>query len=45
MTRANGDGQWRVRGVSVQGYSHLRDGIECQDAHRHAFEEPHPGGR
>ena len=24
--------------MSVQGYSHLRDGIECQDAHRHEFE-------
>jgi hypothetical protein len=32
------DGRWRVRGVSVQGYSHLRDGVECQDAHRHGFE-------
>src|SRR3954462_10097309 len=28
--------EWRVHGVSVQGYSHLRDGVECQDAHRHA---------
>ena len=28
---------WRVHGVSVQGYSHLRDGVECQDAYRHAF--------
>lgn len=34
----NGDRTWRVRGVSVQGYSHLRDGVECQDAHRHAYE-------
>jgi hypothetical protein len=32
------DARWRVRGVSVQGYSHLRDGVECQDAHRHEFE-------
>jgi hypothetical protein len=39
MTRTKGgDGRWRVRGVSVQGYSHLRDGVECQDAHRHAYE-------
>jgi hypothetical protein len=29
--------RWRVQGVSVQGYSHLRDGLECQDAYRHAF--------
>jgi hypothetical protein len=35
---AQGNGDWRVRGVSVQGYSHLRDGVECQDAHRHGFE-------
>jgi Protein phosphatase 2C len=27
--------RWRVHGVSVQGHSHLRDGVECQDAHRH----------
>lgn len=33
-----GDGRWRIRGVSVQGYSHLRDGIACQDAHRHGLE-------
>jgi hypothetical protein len=39
----NGDRRWRVRGVSVQGYSHLRDGIECQDALRHAY-EPTTGG-
>lgn len=32
------NGQWKVRGVSVTGYSHLRDGIECQDAHRHLHE-------
>jgi protein phosphatase 2C-like protein len=25
---------WRVHGVSLQGYGHLRDGVECQDAHR-----------
>jgi hypothetical protein len=31
---------WRVRGVSVQGYSHLRDGVECQDAYRHTLVEP-----
>lgn len=30
---------WKVRGVSVTGYSHLRNGIECQDAHRHLYEE------
>jgi hypothetical protein len=29
--------RWRVQGVSVQGYSHLRDGMECQDAYRHTF--------
>jgi hypothetical protein len=34
---SDGEARWRVRGVSVQGYSHLRDGIECQDAYRHAF--------
>jgi hypothetical protein len=28
---------WRVHGVSVQGYSHLRDGRECQDAYRHGY--------
>ena len=32
--------RWRVQGASVQGYSHLRDGIECQDAYRHTFSEP-----
>jgi protein phosphatase 2C-like protein len=30
---------WRVRGVSLPGYSHLRDGVECQDAYRHTFSE------
>jgi serine/threonine protein phosphatase PrpC len=25
---------WRVRGVSVTGYRHLQDGIDCQDAWR-----------
>jgi Protein phosphatase 2C len=28
---------WRVHGVSMTGYSHLRDGVECQDAYRHTF--------
>jgi hypothetical protein len=28
---------WRVRGISMPGYQHLRDGIECQDAYRHVF--------
>jgi hypothetical protein len=32
------DRGWKVRGVSVTGYSHLRNGIECQDAHRHLYE-------
>jgi len=27
--------RWHLQGVSVQGYSHLRDGVECQDAYRH----------
>ena len=36
--RARGDGRWRVRGVSMPGYSHLRDGTECQDAYRQTFE-------
>ena len=31
---------WRVHGVSVQGYGHLRDGVECQDAYRHTVVEP-----
>jgi hypothetical protein len=31
--------RWRVHGVSVQGYGHLRDGVECQDAYRHTFVE------
>jgi Protein phosphatase 2C len=26
---------WRVRGVSIQGYGHLRDGSPCQDAYHH----------
>jgi Protein phosphatase 2C len=26
---------WRVRGASIQGYAHLRDGSPCQDAYRH----------
>jgi hypothetical protein len=30
---------WRVHGVSVQGYSHLRDGRECQDAYRAGYVE------
>jgi hypothetical protein len=30
---------WRIHGVSLQGYSHLRDGIECQDAYRHVSVE------
>jgi hypothetical protein len=38
MARARENGEWKVRGVSVTGYSHLRDGIECQDAHRHLHE-------
>ena len=25
---------WRVRGVSVTGYRHLQDGVDCQDAWR-----------
>jgi Protein phosphatase 2C len=29
--------RWRVHGVSVPGYGHLRDGVECQDAGRQAF--------
>jgi hypothetical protein len=29
--------RWRVHGVSMTGYSHLRDGVECQDACRHTF--------
>jgi hypothetical protein len=33
---------WRVHGVSVQGYSHLRDGVECQDAYRHMLVGPGP---
>jgi Protein phosphatase 2C len=33
---AHGNG-WQVRGVSVQGYRHLVDGTECQDAHRSLF--------
>jgi hypothetical protein len=31
-------GPWRVRGVSVQGYRHLAQGVECQDAYRHSYE-------
>jgi Protein phosphatase 2C len=38
MPGARENGRWTVRGVSVTGYSHLRDGIECQDAHRHLYE-------
>jgi Protein phosphatase 2C len=38
MARSHENGRWTVRGVSVTGYSHLRDGIECQDAHRHLHE-------
>src|SRR4051812_8181262 len=34
MARANG--RWRVRGVCVQGWSHMKDGVECQDAFRFA---------
>jgi hypothetical protein len=33
------DQDWRIHGVSVQGYSHLRDGKECQDAYRHGYVE------
>lgn len=36
-TAADAGQRWRVHGVSVQGYSHLRDGVECQDAYRHTF--------
>lgn len=38
MAHARDNGRWKVRGVSLAGYSHLRDGIECQDAYRHLHE-------
>jgi len=38
MAGSREEEQWKVRGLSVTGYSHLRDGIECQDAHRHLYE-------
>jgi len=38
MAGSRDNGRWKVRGVSVTGYSHLRDGVECQDAHRHLHE-------
>ncbi|GAA3191854.1 PP2C family serine/threonine-protein phosphatase [Actinocorallia longicatena] len=33
-------GEWRVRGVSVRGYRHVRDGKPCQDAHGHSVTGP-----
>ncbi|GAB3692262.1 protein-serine/threonine phosphatase PphC [Actinocorallia lasiicapitis] len=36
--------RWRVRGVSVRGYRHVRDGKPCQDAHGHLVAGP-PGDR
>ncbi|GIH72319.1 PP2C family serine/threonine-protein phosphatase [Sphaerimonospora thailandensis] len=30
---------WRVQGLSLPGYSHMRSGLPCQDAHRHAILE------
>jgi hypothetical protein len=36
--------RWRVRGTSIQGYGHLRDGLPCQDAYRHlAIPDALPG--
>jgi hypothetical protein len=32
---ARAEAGWRVRGASIQGYGHLRDGLPCQDAYRH----------
>lgn len=36
---AAGAARWRVHGVSLPGYGHLRDGVECQDACRHGLVE------
>ena len=33
-TAGRNSATWRVRGVSVAGYRHLQEGIECQDAYR-----------
>lgn len=38
MAGSRDNGGWKVRGVSVTGYSHLRDGVSCQDAYRHRYE-------
>ena len=35
----DGRARWRVHGVSLPGYGHLRDGVECQDACRHGLVE------
>ena len=32
--------RWRIHGLSVEGYRHLRSGIPCQDAWHHAVTEP-----
>jgi hypothetical protein len=34
--QGQGQAQWRVHGVSVEGYRHRRSGTPCQDAWRHA---------
>ena len=31
--------RWLVHGLSLPGYGHLRDGVECQDACRHGLVE------
>jgi hypothetical protein len=36
---SDGRARWRVHGVSLPGYGHLRDGVECQDACRHGLVE------
>ncbi|MFC1410713.1 PP2C family serine/threonine-protein phosphatase [Streptacidiphilus sp. N1-12] len=33
-------GDWRIHGVSVEGYRHRRSGIPCQDAHLYTVSGP-----
>jgi hypothetical protein len=37
VTRPRSGDAWHIRGVSLQGYHHLANGIECQDAYRSVF--------
>ncbi|MHA6762205.1 PP2C family serine/threonine-protein phosphatase [Streptacidiphilus sp. PAMC 29251] len=40
LTTGRRSGEWRIHGVSVEGYRHRRSGIPCQDAHLYGVSGP-----